>query len=131
MERTEHLSFLTTLHERPTPSRCGGILVTALVLLLAVPPSAGAADPSADENLQQWQLRRLFVPTERELVHEREGNVYIYEGLTDRQVDQALDQNFDRIEYMLFLGTRRTDESGNPQKSVSGKFQTESAGCGN
>jgi hypothetical protein len=121
---------LTTLHERPSPSRCGGILVTVLVLLLAVPPSADAADPSGDENLRKWQLRRLFVPSERELAHERKGNVYIYEGLTDRQVEQALDGNFDRIEYMLFLGTRRTNENGEPLQNASGKFQTESADCG-
>lgn len=130
MARTECLSCLTTLHERPTPSPCGAILVTVLALLLALPPSAGAADPSADENLQKWQLRRLFLPTERELAHELKGNVYIYEGLTDHQVEQALDRNFERIEYMLFLGTRRTDESGEPMRNASGKLQTESAGCG-
>ena len=106
-----------------------------LALLVGASPfasagAASAADASAEENLQKWQLRRLFVPTERELAHERKGNVYIYEGLTDRQVEQALDRNFDRIEYMLFLGTRRTDENGQPLKSVSGKLQTESADCG-
>lgn len=130
MEKPKHPSPSTTLHDRPGERHCGRILATVLALLIALPPSAHAVDASADENLQKWQLRRLLVPTERERVHEREGNVYIYEGLTDRQVDQALDRNFDRIEYMLFLGTRRTDGDGEPMRNASGKFQTESADCG-
>jgi hypothetical protein len=88
-------------------------------------PAAAVSD-SAQANLEQWLLRRLNEPTERELAHEREGNVYIYEGLTDRDVDQALSKNFDRIEYMMFVGTRRTD----PTETAPGDAETESPGCG-
>jgi hypothetical protein len=107
-------------------------LALALALVLALPQFAGAAsavEASADENLQKWQLRRLFQPTERERAHERDGYVYIYDGLTDRQVDRALELQFDRIEYMLFLGTRSTDETGQALKNASGKYLTESPGC--
>lgn len=109
--------------------------VLALALLLALPRvgctgAANAAEASADDNLHQWQLRRLFVPTERERAHERKGNVYIYEGLSDREVDQALNQQFERIDYMLFLGTRRTDGSGAVLKNPDGQDLKESADCG-
>jgi hypothetical protein len=92
--------------------------------MCAVP--VGATADSAQANLEQWLLRRLNEPTERERAHEREGNVYIYDGLTDRNVDQALNRHFDRIEHMMFVGTRRTDPAG----TAPGDAETESPGCG-
>jgi hypothetical protein len=88
-------------------------------------PAAAASD-SAQANLELWLLRRLNEPTQRERAHEREGNVYIYDGLTDRQVDQALNLNFDRIEYMMFVGTRKTE----PTAEAPADAGTESRGCG-
>lgn len=52
--------------------------------------------------------RRLNQPTEHERKHEREGNAYINDSLTDREVEQTLSRNSDRIEYMMFVGTRKT-----------------------
>lgn len=104
----------------------GGMLA-ATVLMTAVP--VGAADASAQSNLEQWLLRRLNEPTERERAHETAGNVYIYDGLTDREVEQALNTHFDRIEYMMFLGTRRTDPAGSERTNAEGNVETESPGC--
>lgn len=87
---------------------------------------AGAANNSAQANLEQWLLRRLNEPTERERAHEREGNVYIYDGLTDRDVDLALSRHFERIEYMMFVGTRRADPTG----TALSDGEPESPGCG-
>jgi hypothetical protein len=92
--------------------------------MCAVP--AGASADLAQTNLEQWLLRRLIEPTERERAHEREGHVYIYDGLIDREVDQAMDAHFDRIEYMMFVGTRRTPLSG----ATTDDTETESPGCG-
>jgi hypothetical protein len=104
----------------------GGIVATSTLIGTA----SAAADRSPElTNLQKWQLRRLFVPNERELEHERKGNVYIYEGLTDRQVEEAMSRHFDRIEYMLFLGTRRTDQAGALVRKSDGKPATESSDC--
>ncbi len=101
-----------------------GFVLAASMLMCAVP--AGAANDPAQTNLEQWLLRRLNEPTERERAHEREGNVYIYDGLTDRQVDQALNLHFDRIEYMMFVGTRKTE----PTTAALSNAETESPGCG-
>ena len=121
--------------------RCMAVSLLA-VIWLAVSLPASAADPSADANLEQWQLRRLNEPTERERAHEREGNVYIYDRLTDREVNQALNAHFDRIEYMLFVGTRKTgstdsanstkpivQQNGAAQDTVQRNAETESPGC--
>jgi hypothetical protein len=106
------------------------VLLHLLPALLAMPPFAHA-DEVANVNLQQWQARRLNYPTPREIVKEREGNVYIYDGLTDRQVEQAMDKNFNRIEYMMFLGTLKTDPTGSVRRDEQGNAETESAGCMN
>jgi len=106
---------------------CGAILATTTLIGTA----SAAADRSRElTSLEKWQLRRLFLPNERELEHERKGNVYIYEGLTDRQVEEALSRQFDRIEYMLFLGTKRTDETGQLLLKEDGTAAQESADCG-
>ncbi len=101
-----------------------GLLLAAGILMCAVP--AGASADLAQTNLEQWLLRRLIEPTERERTHEREGHVYIYDGLSDREVEQAMNMHFDRIEYMMFVGTRRTDPTGEAPADAD----TESPGCG-
>jgi hypothetical protein len=97
-----------------------GLALASGTLMCSVPVAA------AETSLEQWLLRRLNDPTERERAHEREGNVYIYDGLTDREVDLALNKHFERIEYMMFVGTRKTDSSNTPDD----RAETESPGCG-
>lgn len=108
--------------------------LTAAVLLC--PVAVGAAEAStdsnvstADTNLHRWQLRRLNQPTPRELHHERDGHVYIYDGMTDREVDHALSANFERIEYMMFVGTVKTVPAVASQSDGQAKADTESPGC--
>ena len=104
-----------------------GLVLAAGTLMCAAP--AGSAEGSAQTNLEQWSLRRLNEPTERERTHERQGNVYIYDGLTDRDVDQALSTHFDRIEYMMFVGTRKTVPADTANSDADGDVETESPGC--
>ena len=104
-----------------------GCMLAATTLVCAVP--VGAAETSADSGLHQWELHRLNEPTERERAHERAGNVYIYDGLTDREVDQALTAHFDRIDYMMFIGTRKTVPADATNSTVQSNVETESPGC--
>ena len=104
-----------------------GFMLAATALMCAVP--VGAAEASAQTSLEQWLLRRLNQPTERERAHEREGNVYIYDGLTDREVDRAMNAHFDRIEYMMFVGTRKTVPTDTANSNVQSNAETESPGC--
>ncbi len=106
---------------------CASGMLAILAALGAVPATAEDAQ-NPQSSLEQWLLRRLNEPTARERAHEREGNVYVYDGLTDREVDQALNRHFDRIEYMMFVGTRKTDPVA--QATADSGGDTESPGCG-
>ncbi len=52
-----------------------------------------------------WQLRRLNNPSTAEITTEQNGRIFIYDALEDPLVDKALDNNFSRIESMMFVRT--------------------------
>jgi hypothetical protein len=123
---------MNTIERSPNPAAIRRLIASGMLAMLAalgaVPATAvDVQDPQS--SLEQWLLRRLNEPTARELAHERRGNVYVYDGLTDRDVDQALNRHFDRIEYMMFVGTRKTDP-GKTAAADSIGDDTESPGCG-
>jgi hypothetical protein len=59
-----------------------------------------------------FQERRLLAPTAAEERLERQGRVHIYDGLHEETVDRAMDTQFDRVQNMMFVGTRYTTETG-------------------
>ncbi len=120
-----------TFRRHVSPLGCSRLfLFCFLALPLAVTAApVRAGDDEAQANLQQWQLRRLNQPTNRERAQELSGGIYIYDGLTDRQVDHALDRHFDRIENMMFMGTVKTGPSGDAMRDERGNIATESGGC--
>ena len=87
------------------------VLVTALVVTTGSVQSASAVDVDLD---YEWQLERLMNPSKQELQLERAGQVFIYRGLKDNEIERALDAQYDRIENMMFVNTVLTDEEGNP-----------------
>lgn len=60
----------------------------------------------------EWQLDRLLSPSAQELTVEKEGQVFIYSGIKDKDIELALDRNHSRIENMMFVNTIQTDEHG-------------------
>ena len=86
----------------------------AISILAPVAGESALADPAAEPAYRQLEIRRLFEPTESELRKEAAGIVYIYEGMTDREVNQAMGDEFERVEHMMFINTIRTDAQGNP-----------------
>jgi len=79
----------------------GLLLGTALVSTSLV---VGAAD--------RFQLNTLFNPSKVVLQTEARGRVMIYDGLDEADVDRALDEQFERIEHMMFTHTRKTEPDG-------------------
>ena len=79
--------------------------LVSLVLLLPTLHSQVTAAPG-------FQERRLLSPTASQQRMEEQGRVYIYDGLQEGAVDQALDTQFDRVQNMMFVGVRHTADDG-------------------
>lgn len=87
--------------------------------------SAGTATDVSD-----IELRRLFEPTKAELAAEEQGRIYIYDGLRDTDVQRALDEEFERVDQMMFIRIRKTDEDGEVKRDAdTGTVEYEDDGC--
>lgn len=97
-------------------------VVGAFLLTIAASISAG--------DVRDIELRRLFAPTPAEIVSEAEGRIYIYDGLTDRDVQRALDEEFERVENMMFIRTQKTNGEGDVKHDEeTGEVEYEDDGC--
>ena len=92
------------------------------LLALGFVSSAAARD--------SWQEKMLFNPSPSQLELEGRGRVMIYDGLTDTQVSQAMDTQFDRIESMMFVRTIATGSNGEVLRDKeTGNVVVENDGC--
>lgn len=97
----------------------------ALVVLLGATAPGAPADPLTD-----WQERRLFHPSELELHNERQGRIFIYDGLSDKIAQRAVDEQFHRVQHMMFTNTIVTDDTGEPVRDEeTGDIAQEEDGC--
>ncbi len=88
------------------------------------PASGSAADVAAIDH------RRLFHPTPTERAAEARGRIYIYDGLRDVDVQRALDEEFDRVENMMFIRTRKTEPDGELRRDPkTGEVEIEDDDC--
>ena len=71
--------------------------------------------------IDDYQLKVLFTPSETNLQAEKEGRVMIYDGLKSETVDLALNEQFGRIDNMMFVRTQYVQESG--------EYEVEDDGC--
>jgi len=102
------------------------ILFTQLILLAF----AGLIYSNAVKSSNSWQMTRLFHPSQADLASEKKGKIIIYSGLTDKTVAMALDENFYRIEAMMFTKTILTDAKGTPLRDAeTGEIVVEDDGC--
>jgi len=96
------------------------VLIGALLGTVLTPPTMAAA---AND---RFQYNALFNPTRGQLKAEARGRVMIYDGLDHAVVERALDEQFERIEHMMFVRTRQTasdDDDGD------GEVIVEDDGC--
>jgi hypothetical protein len=103
--------------ERPT--KCGSksawrgkikvIRRIFLYLIGGLLPSLIIADDAAYLGSSAWQERRLLEPTPAELAREAGGQIFIYDGMTESVVDQALGEEFERVQSMMFIRTKREE----------------------
>ena len=76
---------------------------------------------SSAEAVDEYQHKMLFSPSSSVLAAEARGRVMIYDGLRYATVTRAMDEQFDRIENMMFVGTVIEQEDG--------KLEVEEDGC--
>jgi hypothetical protein len=100
------------------------------VLLILAMSSVFSHSALADDPQQSWQLSLLFNPGDHQYEMERRGRVFIYDGLRDTVIEQALDEQYDRIEGMMFVNTVVTDDNGVPLTDPeTGELLVEDDGC--
>lgn len=102
------------------------LVIATATLLTTTMVHAAISDPLVED----WQRKRLFEPTARQIALEQKGKVFVYVGLTDRDVAKALEEEFDRVDSMMFANTIVTDEEGEPKRDEeTGGVVVEDDGC--
>ena len=80
------------------------------------------------------ELRRLLAPTPAELRSEAAGRVYIYEGLRESDIAQAMEDAFDRLDSMMFIRVQRArppepEEDPGDRSAEEPAYYTVDDGC--
>jgi hypothetical protein len=107
---------MKTFTQRSLSDETGTLsLLMFIVLFLGtlLAPLARAADAN-----DSFQYNALFNPTTAQLSAEERGRVMIYDGLDNAMVERALDEQFDRIEHMMFIRTRQNAPDGDDEYTV-------------
>ena len=77
-----------------------------------------------------WQLQRLFEPTDHQLRQEESGFVFIYDGIKSSDIERVMSEQFHRLDSIMFTGIIITDEDGEPVLDpVTGLAMREDDGC--
>ncbi|MGD8568606.1 MAG: hypothetical protein PVJ39_10990 [Gammaproteobacteria bacterium] len=91
------------------------IVSIAAAWLLAVSGlSTVAAGETQMSLFYEFELDQLLHPSAEQLAMEREGKVFVYNGLKDSDIRLALDNYNDRIGSMMFVNVIWTDDNGEP-----------------
>jgi hypothetical protein len=106
-------------------------LFTTLVLSAVISgfsPATFAAED--DDSMRAWQMSLLYEPSPAQRRVEDRGRVVIYDGLHSTDIDRAFEEQFERVENMMFVNTVITDSQGVPVTDPdTGEYLTEDDGC--
>ncbi len=80
--------------------------------LLVASSSASAYD--------SYQEKVLFTPSAGILLAEEKGRIMIYDGLDNEKVELAMNEQFQRIENMMFVRTQHILENGDIEVEEDG-----------
>lgn len=105
-------------------------LIDAMRLVVFISLSfIASASVSAAQQHEDWQIHRLLHPTAAQRAHEQQGHIFIYDGLRERDVEQAMDQDFDRISSMMFIHVKNTKDDRAVSTDGRGADETDDDGC--
>lgn len=87
--------------------------VIALILVFAgITANLMFQESLAVEKEDAWQLEQLHDPSPGLQDRETAGRITIYDGIKVTEVDRAMDEQFDRIDSMMFVRTKWPVEDG-------------------
>jgi hypothetical protein len=87
-------------------------LMTPALLGFLLPGMAPWATAGDEQAIQDWQLQMLLKPTPVQLqMEQQKDRVFIYSRVKDSDIDRAMDQQFGRIEHMMFVKTLVTKKA--------------------
>ncbi len=106
-------------------------LVSTIKVLFLVALNQGLlADHQAHSpDLDAWSADRIYHPSEAQLQRESRGQVTIYDGFTDVEVEKALDHGFHRMQNMMFTRVKVTRDGQGIVDENTGEAVTEDDGC--
>ncbi len=90
----------------------------AMLTALAMTQSVWARHEDPNKFFDSWQVKTLYQPGRFQLEREAKGSVMIYDHLSDGQVNKAMDDNFGRIENMMFTRIQVSDASETKSSST-------------
>ncbi len=101
------------------------VFTLTLLLYTGLHALAGELD-----SMRKWQMELLFNPVDSQLSLENKGRIFIYDSLKSSDIDRALEEQFDRVEHMMFVKTVITDEQGVPVRDeATNEILVEDDGC--
>ena len=83
----------------------------AVALLICMHAISIRAAQASDFN-KDFQMKTIYEPASYVLNREARGAVTIYDGFTSQEVDQVMDDHFNRIENMMFTRVVVTSPDG-------------------
>ena len=87
------------------------IIINVLLALTSMPAHA----------MDNYQYKSLFTPSDFTLIAEAKGRIMIYDGMTSETIDKAMDEQFNRIDNMMFVRIIHEQENG--------EYYVEDDGC--
>ena len=92
----------TTRHRSTGSGPRLSVLLSSLLIL-------GSSTAFANDS---YQLMMLFTPTHSMLKAEARGRIMIYDGLDIETVNRAMNEQFDRIDNMMFVQIHHPQDDG-------------------
>ena len=88
-------------------------MTKSIAFLFCATTAFGALGSTASAGEDAWQMNQLFNPSPLQIAMEGDkARVMIYDGLSEATVERALEEQFDRIEHMMFVRTRSVAANG-------------------
>ena len=105
------------------------VTASSLIMLAALSQGLMADHQTHSPGLEAWSADRIYHPSRAQLQREARGQVTIYDGFTDVEVEKALDHGFHRMQNMMFTRVKITKDGQGIIDESTGEAATEDDGC--